>query len=811
MKATLHRVALLVLLLLVGCTPLALSEQKLSSTTTASTKPLLLHAGDSVGQTFVAYYAGLEGLDVFLQPDTPGSGTLTLTLHATATSTATLTYASLPIASIDAPAFHRFAFAPLATSRQQYYYARLELTGSGTVAILPAPADAYQDGTLYHNSNPLDANLRFRPLFHTSTLLMGLLRYDLLTWSAVLVLAALLYLLPGWALLVLLWRGPALDWPTQAALAVGVSLALYPLLLLWTDMIGLHLGAGYGWGPLLLATAVLLWHYRPWQLARLRAAWQRWRRSENCWPDGALLLVLAAVFVARFLVLLRLDAPLWLDSFHHTLITALIVQNGGLFRSWQPYADMQSLTYHFGFHTGAALFQWLGGLAPHRATLWTGQVLNGLAVFALYPLAVRLGRNRWAGVSAVLLAGLLAPMPMSYLNWGRYTQLAGQVILPAALYIIWTLLEQRPRPWPLLVLGTLVLGGLALTHYRVLIFAGLFLPACWLLLWRRVGWQSLLISSALLLLGAGGLALPWLAGLLGSHILRIIGGIVAASVSSAPEQVAQVEALNRINELGQFLPYPVWLLLVLSPGWGLWRRERGVLLVAVWCVLLVLSVNPDWLGLPGKGALTNFALVIAAYIPAGILIGAAVGWLLGQLHSRALPAVLLVLLVLTLGGAVWRLDDLDTARHEMVTRPDMRAATWVATHTPPDARFLVNSFFPHSNLLAGTDGGWWLPVLAGRQTIVPPLSYASEQGPRAEYKAWVHLPLIELHDHGLADAAVRQRLAERGVTHIYLGQRRGRIWHNGTNALQPAELLASPYARLIYHEDHVWIFELVQQ
>jgi hypothetical protein len=748
---------------------------------------------------------------VWLHPGAPATGTLTLTLHANPTSSAPLAQASLPAASITSPAYYRFAFAPLPGSRQQYYYARLELHGSGSVALVPDAPTAYQDGTLYHNGSPLDANMPFRPLYDSAALLTGLVRYDLPVWGGVLLGGGVLYLLPGWALLVLLWRGPALTWPEQAALAGGVGLALYPLLLLWTDLVGLHLGAGYAWGVPLLAAAVLLWHYRRLRPGDVGAAWRGYIGAREHWADGALLLVLGAVFVARFLVLLPLDAPLWLDSLHHTTITALIVQNGGLFRSWVPYADMQSLTYHFGFHANAALFQWVTGLAPHRVTLWIGQLLNGLAVFALYPLALRLGRGRWAGVAAVLVAGLLVPMPMFYLNWGRYTQLAGQVILPAALVIIWVLLEQRERRWTMLALGALVLGGLALTHYRVVIAAGLFIVACGLLLWRHMGWRPLLSTSGLLLLGAGGLVLPWLVVLLGSRILHIIGGIVAASASSAPEQVAQVEALNTINEIGMFLPYLVWLLLLLSLGWGLWRRERGVLLLGVWGVLLLLAVNPNWLGLPGAGALTNFALVMAVYIPAGVLIGAAVSWLIGHVCNKlALAALLVLVALLAVGGVGLRLGDVDTARYEMVTRPDIRAATWVAVHTPPDARFLVNSFFPHSNLLAGTDAGWWLPVLAGRQTIVPPLSYASEWGPRAEYKSWVHLPLAELHAHGLDDPAVRRLLVERGVTHIYLGQRQGRIWHSGANALQPAELHASPYARLIYHEDHVWVFELVQ-
>ena len=98
---------------------------------------------------------------------------------------------------------------------------------------------------------------------------------------------------------------------------------------------------------------------------------------------------------------------------------------------------------------------------PPQAVLWMGQVLNGLAVLALYPLGTRIGGNRWAGVTAVLIGGLLSPMPMGYVNWGRYTQLAGQAILPAAIWLSWVALDSPKRDWRVMALAWVALGGLA--------------------------------------------------------------------------------------------------------------------------------------------------------------------------------------------------------------------------------------------------------------------------------------------------------------------------------------------------------------
>jgi hypothetical protein len=111
----------------------------------------------------------------------------------------------------------------------------------------------------------------------------------------------------------------------------------------------------------------------------------------------------------------------------HTVIAQLMVDNGGLFDSWEPYAPYRSLTVHFGFSSFAALLSWFTSMDSVRATLLMGQLISGLAVITLYPLAMRLTNgNRWAALGAVLVAGLLSPMPAYYVNWGRYAQLAGQ-------------------------------------------------------------------------------------------------------------------------------------------------------------------------------------------------------------------------------------------------------------------------------------------------------------------------------------------------------------------------------------------------
>lgn len=805
-----------------GCAPLVRGDQPARTAWTS------LSAGETLGQTFTARYSGLSGIELYLAPVEPGEGQLLLRLWGGPHSAEDLASASLPLDAVVSPAYYRFQLPPQPASTGQDYFASLELQGEGAIRAGTAPGEAYLNGALYHGREPQDAQLAFRLVYDPGQAAWGLLGEGL-GWLWALAIGLFLFAIPGWAALSRLlpgWR--QLSWGEKLGLAVGVSLAFYPLLFLWTHLVGLQLGSLYAWGPPLIGLAVLALPVVRDGLPR----WERLGRSIRFLParirgvapaDLATLALAALIFATRFWVIRSLDVPLWGDSYQHTLITQLLVENGGLFRSWAPYAELQTFTYHFGFHTLAAVFHWITRMPAPQAVLWTGQILNGLAVLALYPLAVRFGRSRWAGVAAILLAGLLSPMPMYYVNWGRYTQLAGQVMLPAAVYLIWESLAGekiatshqrsaiRSEQFLVVFQTCLILAGLALTHYRVLIFALLFIPALFALSARREQIRNFLVNTAWIGLGAWLIFLPWGARVMGGKLVQIFA---RQAITPAGQVSAFIEQYNAVGSLAPFLPIPIWLLFIMVVAWGLFRRERGAVLISLWSALVVLAANPGWLGLPGTGLLSNFAVMIAAYLPAGILIGAGVGWTL-EYRAAPFPVFRLVLLIAVLGlglaGARARLRDAAIAEHALVTRPDLRAAAWIKVNTPQTSRFLVNSFLAYGDtLVAGSDAGWWLPLIAHRATTLPPINYSSEQGPRTDYLEWTNALTTALKGHDLEEPLVLEILKERGITHVYVGQRQGQVGNPGLPLLRPGQLSGSPFFRLVYHQDRVWIFERLE-
>ena len=786
---------------LTGCSEFVWPDQIVTQVTRVAP----LQVGTSVGQTILSREAGLQGVDIFLAPVTSGDGEIRLHLYADAFASTDIVQSDLSLSAVTAPGFYRFTFASQPQSRLRSYYIYLEVRGSGKVEVGNAAADSYLEGALYQDGQPVEAQMAFR-LAYAPYLVVGQVARELLGWAGYLGLAVLAFVIPGVALLSF-WPGAnTLTWPERLGLGIGLSLAIYPILFLWTHLAGLQLGAGYAWIPIGSSLVLLIWH--GWQTRAIFAAknvFTQWRQSDHLWANLAAISVVGLVFGSRFWAIRSVLVPLWGDSYQHTLIAQLLVDNKGLFNTWQPYADLQTLTYHFGFHTYVAVWHWLTGLSLPQATLWAGQIINGLAILTLYPLAMQLGSSRWGGVLAMMVAGLLSSMPMTYVNWGRYTQLAGQAILPVTTCLSWYLLKTERLDRRLLALGVLTWGGLALTHYRILIFAMVFLIA-YLLLEISVSRRRAFFERVSLLgIAAFGLFLPWL--------LRLWDGTISLNFLRqlsipASDTSTWLQEYNAIGNLFAYLPAWLWLLLPVGLGWGLWQHQRGVAVVGLWWFLLFLAANPRWLQLPGTGVLSNFAVLIAVYIPIGTLLGSVAGSLVGKIERQPLVlAVICVVLILGTWGAYTRTGEVRLVEHALVTTPDQRAANWIQANTPPEAVLLVNSFLAYGGSVAvGADGGWWLPLLAHRQTTLPPINYATERGLQPDYAQAVVTLTSEIQSKGVTDPTVLALSRERGVTHVYIGQRQGRV-NNSQPMLDSAALLKSPHFRLVYHQDRVWVFE----
>jgi hypothetical protein len=425
----------------------------------------------------------------------------------------------------------------------------------------------------------------------------------------------------------------------------------------------------------------------------------------------------------------------------------------------------------------------------------------------LYPLAFKVGKDKWAGVITVLVAGILTPMPNFFTNWGRYTQLAGLCILPIAIYLAWTVLEHKKYVWHVIWIGWILFAGLALTHYRVLMFAMAFFPVIFLLSVRRIPIKGMILKIALLATGAIVIFLPWFVHILPSSTIQSFANSLRTPAGSI---TAFTQQYNAINNLTNYMPIYLWILLLISIVYSLWLRKHEGLTMILWWSLIVLLANPEWLSLPGTGAISNFAVFISIYAVSAILIGSSFGWAIQSPQKSWLQPILIGFLLIAIPyGIIQRNKDIDPIPFSLATRPDLHAAKWIQENTSSSSQFLVNGFFAYGGtIVVGSDGGWWLPLTAQRGNTVPPINYASEEGTRSNYSVGVNELYETLQARGISDSEFLRMLKLQGVTHAYIGQREGRVNYSGPSVLEAEAMILDGNFDLLYHVDNVWIFQI---
>lgn len=799
-----------VVLCLVGCGPETL-DQDIGQDRLSQASPVI--QGDiTVAQSFVAtlpYLTAIEIRIVVPEEGLPVAAKLPLSLHLFEVDGATgaeslVRDSTLPTGNLRHNDFVRFTFAPLPDSKNRAYRFVLSAPAGNRLGVWISGLNAYDGGQLYQAGQPAAGDL----VFHTFS------RYDASQAASDSLIALVqgfplwlgllaLLLLPGYA--ILSWCSP--DYPAaplaRLALAGGLSLALLPLLLLWATTLGLSWAAPGIWFYLLLA--LLLWAIAQW-----RRGWPElalWRRDpERLWTLTGLV-VLALVWASRYIQIRRLVVPAWVDAVHHTAITQIIMETGKVPQSFRPIMPVDRFFEHFGFHTLAAAYGWLVGATAPEAVLAAGQAVNILAVLAVGLLAWLLSGRSAGAVTAMVLAGLLSWMPAYYVTWGRYTQLAGQALVPAALLLCLVWIEHGN--WRHGLLTILAAAGLFLVHYRAALFFVAFLGGI-LALWLIFTWRAGRIGKAIRAAAAGVatilLVSPWLWRLYQVAILpEAAQGSWQASetYSAVPWDLVWLWP-NRWLIAGAICAL-VWAGLQFLPRQAAEARQRawsawGLLLGSG---LLILLANLTLLGWANFRQLNNGSLVIMLYLPVCALCGYLVASLLKSWQTQdaaawrvsQLPWAVLVLALALWGGG--RMLGVVNPVTVLFYPEDGRAMAWIRLNLPPDARFLVNAAPWQEGVYMGADGGYWLTLLTGRLSSMPPALYYYGT---PQYVAQVEALARATSQEKVDDPAFWQSIEAFGATYIYIGARGGN--------LTPEILLRSQRFIPVYSTGGVWIFRI---
>jgi hypothetical protein len=616
--------------------------------------------------------------------------------------------------------------------------------------------------------------------------------------------AALMLVLPGWAILAATDTWRLWDRLQRWCVAVGLSIAFYPVLFysLRTVVPALKLGPYKITALLVLCTGIIIW--------RLHREWR-----DQVAFDGLEWLAIAVVGITiftRFWIIREHPFPAWSDSLHHVLLTQITATTGQLPYDLQPYAPIPLNMYHLGLYALSATVQWLAQLPAHSALLWTAQLLSGLCGVGVF-LVLDRKVSRFAAVIGVVVVGLLSHQPAFYVNWGRFTQLASQTILLIAWLVSWEAIamwrrnsDSRTQRVSLAVQAGLLTGAVFLLHFRA---AGFYLPLLAISVFWEL-WQSIRehrVKHAvygIMVVGTVSLlvAFPALLGGLAAYNARSQRTVVAtaAKVASGPSAYYDFP-LSSIP----YLAAHQWLLVLagLSALFGTLRRNKIVWAALVWIVVLISFGSAYRLGVPLLRFTNMGAILMMLYLPIGLIIGAAAHEVrmvldLQQLvRVRHLTAVSVLIIAFVFSYV--RAADFEPYR-DFVTDADVKAMAWIDANMPPDALFAINTDLWLPRTPIGTDGGYWIPYFAGRATTAGNMLF--DQG-NADYRNRVG-DMSEAVVRLSTDNAALDDLRKLGVDYIYVGK-------NGNfagKALNSAQLSRAAGISEVYQQDGVSIWAI---
>ncbi len=819
-------IGLVTFLLLTSCSPWAVVSQ------VSTDQWMTISPGNSIGQTFVADYSGLNAIYFLLKPQLSGTGTLIMHLRSTPTSSIDLTTVAIAVQQIDSQKYYRFDFPKITQSNSQYYYAYLTIEGEGVSRAGSGAAASYQNGAAYQNNAPIEAQFVLNLEYDRAIVLLGIAQ-QYMQWMVISLVGLLLFTIPGWTLLRFFWRGwNELSGFEKLPLSIGVSLAFYTLFVLATYLFHIQLGAWYAWLPIGIGVFVLMWGNRH-EIGKFISVnksphsdpARKVRNNPIFWTDVCLIIILGLIFLVRFWAVRGLDQPMWNDSLHHTTITQLLLDNQGLFSSWLPYAAYKTFSMHFGFPLGAALLAWITGISSGQAVLYFGQVLNIFAPLALYPLAVRLTHgNRMGGVIAVLVAGLLSPMPAYYINWGRYAQLGGQVILPVAMWMLWEVVDnaaldqtakaQWKFPWVKIVITGGVIAGMILFEFRMIFIITTFVIAMAIgqLIssighdmhqWLREIWSIGLVGIVSVIL-----FLPWGLKLEHSNLVNLAD--FNTKVSTIIDLVTK-DYQTWLN-IRFYLPIGLIIISLLGLIWAVLNRDWSMVSIGLWVAGMSALYSLTILRIPWVQYVQSFAVLISLYIPAALF----TGYVAGDFSKKVInlnfgkTVTITAVILLSIFGAWNQRKIANSSMYGFVTRPDTQAMSWINEQIPPNARILIEGI--HENWVTnviGADAGWWIALLAHRENTIPPQYALANEAPiDPGYSLSVVNLEAKLEATSVASREGISLLCDYGITHVYIGQKQGAVGNPNAPLFTPVELTFSGVFQLIYHQDRVYIYSV---
>jgi len=555
---------------------------------------------------------------------------------------------------------------------------------------------------------------------------------------------------------------------------------------------------------------IIVWNFRhTWR--------EQFRFKKSSW---LVLFILIVTLSTRFVIAHQHPFLAGDDSLHHTLLTELTARNGRLPLTLEPYDNTLLDHYHLGLYALTAPLKLLAGLRSDQALLWMCQVLNGISGLGSFLMLDKFA-SRKSAIAGLAFVGLFSVFPSYYVNWGRFTQLAGQVILLPTAVMYWEYIKSlgekgvpskgRKIDWQAIIYLAFCAGSVCLLHFRVaaflfpLLLIIFFIELSSLQHSQKLGW-TIFFHSVLIVVLVIAIVLPALIPGVEAYWNARVSQYETESYFSSGKLSDNWYYSKGDTKTKQLLDNSRWLYLICVVGIiaGIFKPElRQVsLTIMFWSLFFAAYTYAYLTNIPLLAIMNRTAVWLALYIPMSIGMG-----LIVLVFEKLLPGngkyswfPIVIILIASLLSINSRLKDY-WAEQEFMTNADLNAMQWIRENTPQDAVFGTNTGFLGYTKPFGTDAGYWIPYYAEREattlTLLSSLTdtQESEDVMRAHAVYEVYMTPSAVSDLCLYD-----------IDYLYFGAKPAL----GQNSFNINEILNQPGTRLVYQQNDVQIVKICE-
>jgi hypothetical protein len=512
------------------------------------------------------------------------------------------------------------------------------------------------------------------------------------------------------------------------------------------------------------------------------------------------ILVCCASFLLLVYSLRNQVAGLGSDSFHHTLLSQLIIWNNGLPVNYMPaYPDIITLNYHTGFHIVSAILSLLSGLNTRLIILLMVPFLVIGSSFAIGYFISEWSDNYFSFLYATIVPLCLTSFPYGMLEWGRYPQTLGLIFLVIFFSEYIKRTNEQLSIKNILIIA-IIGSSIVYVHYRVSIMTLvgiLFWEIGDFLVNKNPIQRKNRLKNFLIL---GGSCLMFLLPL----ILSLLNNLSIGYSDPIQHPSAPFYKLNRLGEHNIFYIPHLFVLAMLMPAIVMMyvHKERIANWISIWwgsMTILSFSVRETL-----TYSIDPITIISSLYVPLGLLVGIGFIKFLNRTSEIIRLSTFYIIVVISFMLLFVRLEK-TVPVSGYVNPEDLIASRWINNHTQPNSCFMINTYnFDFSpNFIIGSDGGWWLPILTRRCVLAYPMTTSVERfsHPNALNK------IVTLHKlHGdISNKAALEIMRKYNIKYVYTSN----INRIGGSYIDPFKLKKSPFFKLIYKNRSVLVFKVL--